>query len=586
MSSAFKIGADMATLPQVSLAKVDLTVYPNARNHNAIDYESAIESMHDSIKSEGLISPPALASHGDGKAAVAGFTRILAMTTLALEPLAQAANKGPDGTALKRTDEKFINIFSEDGRKRLRELDSAAYDKALAETMIPYTPKTVENAQDARILNGIENFVRNDMSPRETALMFHTILTDKENPIKAKTLAIKFGASEGKISQYRKLAEFETTLPEYLTTPQEGESFTEDQLAQLKTTVKILMDDYKRRLSINLGNRDERKNKDAEQAIPFIHAREFANKVVTVAGRKPLSRAVALTVFKKLLGWSEIQGMLDPDRQTPDFSVFQQQMENAVKAAGEKPEAVSADTATAAGAVGAAGAVDTTAVTGAGGAGVTGGAVPPVTPAGVTQTPVTTTVGAAGTANAAPAGSAVAQQMEAATANATAGVAGASADDILDAGGEESGAGAGDTAGTAAAPAPTRQVKAGQAPPVKEKYAKAKEYIEMDKYCDTLLDCAAEEGNRFGDTAGYLGGAAVLYECLGMVDEQKEVETAMDAFAESCDAYVTALEKIRDAAIKASLPVKGVDMKKLARPVFSVSDEDGDEAEAEAVAAG
>lgn len=564
MSTAFKFNPEMATLPQASLAKIDISIFPNNRDQFAEDYEASVEGLRESISAQGLMQPPVLSPHGDKFAAVAGFTRILALTQLALLPLAAAANKNEDGTPKKKDDPTYININKAADRERLRNIDPAAYDKVLEDTYIPYTPKMVENKGVARILNATENMVRNDMSPLDTSRVIYRILTDKEYPMKAKRLSQEFGKgwSEGKISQYRKLAEFETLLPEFLTTPQDGETFTEDQLAQLKTTVKALMDDYVKRLGFK-GTGNDKDSKAAARAIDFQHAREFVNRIQPAVGRKPLSRAVALTVFKRLLGWSDQKGMLDPEAKTPDFGMFCQQIDNAVKA----EEAVTAGaTAPAAGT-----AVDASAV-----AGAVPGTVPPVSSPNVPQVPVTTAVGTPPT-GAAPAGSAMAGQMEASVANATAnaGVESVSADDILDQAGAA--AGTAEAAGNGPDGTARKGVKADQAmPQTKDKYAKAKTFIEMDKYCDTLLECAAEEGNRLCDTAGHLGGVSALYEALGMNDERKQVDRSFDDFAERVEDYVKALEEIKEHAIKAGLPLKK-GLKELVRPEFIVEAEEAGE---------
>lgn len=556
MSTAFKFNPEMATLPQAALSKIDISIFPNNRDQFAEDYEASVEGLRESIQAQGLMQPPVLSPHGDKFAAIAGFTRILALTQLALLPLAAAANKNEDGTPKKKDDPTFININKAADRERLRNIDPAAYDKVLEETYIPYTPKMVDNKGVARILNATENMVRNDMSPLDTSRVIYKILTDKEYPMKAKRLSQEFGKgwSEGKISQYRKLAEFETYLPTFLTTPQDGETFTEDQLAQLKTTVKALMDDYIKRLGYKSTGNDK-DSKAAARSIDFQHAREFVNRIQPAVGRKPLSRAVALTVFKRLLGWSDQKGMLDPDMRTPDFGMFCQQIDNAVKA----EEAAATGTT-----VPASTAVDASAVTGA-----VAGTVPAASSPNVPQVPVTTAVGTpTGTppvapTGAAPAGSAMAGQMEASVANATAdtGVASASADDILD------------QAGVAADAATRKGVKADQTMPVtKDKYGKAKSFIEMDKYCDTLLECAAEEGNRVCDTAGHLSGASALYEALGMKDEQKEVDRAFDDYAERVEDYIKNLEEIKAQAIKNGLPLKK-GLKDIVRPEFVVEAE-------------
>lgn len=567
MASVFKMDPVMATLPQASLAKINLDVYPNARKEQAENYEARVEGMRNSISIDGLIAPPCLAVYGEGFAAVAGFTRLLALLQLAIKPLADAANKLEDGTTKKSDDPTFININKAADRKRLRDLDPAAYDKVLMETTVPYTPKTVENKQEARIINGIENLVRNDMSPRETANMFLEILTDKESPVKAKSLAKRFDMSEGKISQYRKMAEFERSLPEFLSTPQEGEKFTEDQIAQLKTTVNTLMTDYLNRLSMN-PTKEEKKNKEAGQAIMFQHAREFINRIQPAANKTPLSRAVALTVFKKLLGWNETTGTLPEDRETPDFNMFCQQIDNAVKAAGQAEAAAADATATGTAPAG----VDTAAVTGAnpaavhaaGAAGTVGGAVPAASSPAVTQTPVTTSLGA-------PVGTPIgaAGQAEAAVANALAGEEDeeTNMDDILDQGGDIAGAAPDGTPGT-------RQQKAGVTPVTKSKYEKAKQHNEMDRYCDILLGLAQQDSNRLCDTAHFLGSMSGIYESLGMTDEQKEIDTAFDGYSDAVQTYVEKLEEVLEYAKKAGLPIKGMNLKELVRPTFVVESEE------------
>lgn len=551
MATAYKADPVMATLPHAPLSKIRLDVYPNARNEMAEDYESCVEGMRESIASIGLVSPPTLTPYGEGYAAVAGFTRLLALLQLAIKPLADAANKLPDGTMKKKDDPTFININSAADRKRLRDLNPEAYDKVLAETTVPYTPKTVGNLQEARIINGIENLVRNDMSPRETAAMFLRILTDKENPVKAKTLAVRFDMSEGKISQYRKIAEFENSLPTFLSTPQAGENFTEDQLAQLKTTVNTLMKAYVHRLSLN-PKKDEKNTKEGKQAITFQHAREITNRIQPGSGKTPLSRAVALTVMKKLLGWQETTGQLDPGHETPDFSTFCIQIDNAVKAAsGVKEEAKAADGTAAAGTATGVNPADVTAT------------APVTTPAAGTtampQQPVTTSVQpGAGT----PVGAAA--QAEAAVANAQADAIeteeGSDVDDILDQ--------AGEVAGDASAPAAPKGVKAGQVKTPESKYAKMCSGLEMDNFADAMLKSACDDGNRVTDTAMYLGIVSGIYESLRLKDEQTEIDKAYDEYANAVQEYVEKLEECLEWAKKANAPIKG--LKDLVRPTFAM----------------
>lgn len=543
MANSIKFASGLGSLPSIPLDEIDTTFFPNSRDSAA--NAEAVSELRNSIHQEGLMTAPTLAASEKGKSVVAGFSRLLALQQLAVMPLFNKANEGK-----KVKDDDYVDLNNPEHMPKVQALDPKAYQEAIHAIMVPYVLVEVEDKQHAAVLNLTENVVRENLSTRDLTRRVVTILDDKDSPMKATKLAKMMGCTEGKISQWRKVGDMESSLPIYITTPEEGETLSDDQLAQLKTLTGKLMAEYITRLGLP---------KDSVTVIPFIHARELSYRIAATGTRKPISRLAALTAFKRLLGWSETANDFDPNRRTPDFSIFQQMIENAVKATAVVSEA--AETGAVGGTeVAAAEAIATSAET-------------PVTEA-------TAVVAGMPVTGAAVAGTQV------------------SADDILDKVGTPT-AGATGTQPVVATVPPagpgTRQVKAGQAMPDKDKYAKARSHTEIDAYAGTCcMELAPGTENRVADVAMYLGQASGFYEVLGLDDEQRLVDDFYDQYATEVEVYIELLERVALSAKKAKMPfpIKGKsydelfdDDDKPLRPVFEADDnEEASEASDEAAA--
>lgn len=326
----------------VTVDQLDTEHFKNVRTHMNPD---KIAEYRQSLKDQGQIQNISVIQLDTGKLALfAGYTRTEAFWQNVCDPLIKKWNSDNN---LKSTDPNFLKVDDPKHRKMVVNAFPEEFEKEKTKphNMVRVVvDESVKTEGQARTKSFIENYQRQDLSLADTFDTLDTLIN--KDGISATNISRTLKKTPSQISQYIKASKLGKTLREVLVTPETGEVINESDLAKLKEDVNVLMNEYDRRLSIAKGE------KDYELSLSLSHVREFSQRVVPGVSADwvcPLTRAQILSLLCYLVGADEKKMTLKANAPPMNYGVFMSTMKTCEELTKNKREGkVTEEAATAA----------------------------------------------------------------------------------------------------------------------------------------------------------------------------------------------------------------------------------------------